>query len=284
MNALTKILQKQNSIQGSTKINLAKRQCLKNSLSQCLRNKPKALQGTDRKSQHRQQDLPVHGIAFYHSYQAPLSARHPLYKVLSWDLGSQRPAEGSDYPGLSQTATKTSLFPKICPSGDTCYQAVLRSFKQYRKPRVQTLLAGIASGCFILFTFLHSGRTSLPTSGWLLGSNAQKQSKGTALIWLLGRNEHIQVFIQGRTCNVCNKSQLSCTGLTFFQVDTQPKRILSFCSEHSSEEEAVLLKTEGEIDWENETLSTAGNNNIVLVCPYKENMILQKNSFIIFFY
>lgn len=62
--------------------------------------------------------------------------------------------------------------------------------------------------------FLHSRGISFPTSGWLLGTNAQKQSKGTSRTWLLWRIQHIQAFILGRTRNACNKSQLSCTGLT----------------------------------------------------------------------
>lgn len=104
------------------------------------------------KSQHRQQDL-KYGVSLYYSHQVPLSAGCPLHKVLNWDLGSQRPAEGSDYPGFSQTSTKSSLFPKICPPGDTCNQAVPSSFRQYRNPRTETFLAGIASGFLILLTF-----------------------------------------------------------------------------------------------------------------------------------
>lgn len=49
--------------------------------------------------------------SFSHSHHMLLNAGCPLYKVLNWDMGPQRPAEGSYYPGFCQTATKSSLFP-----------------------------------------------------------------------------------------------------------------------------------------------------------------------------
>lgn len=119
------------------------------------------------KCQHRWQDL-EYGISFSHSHHMLLSEGCPLYKVLNWDMGSQRPAEGSDYPGFCQTATKSSLFPKICPLGDTCYQAMLSSFKQYKNPKPQDrhpwleLPLGFSSSK--PFCFLHHRRISLPTS------------------------------------------------------------------------------------------------------------------------